>query len=101
MHKKYAKDGFVALSVVLDDPDNADSRKATRAFLEKTEKDAPFTNLWLNGGKDFDPSTKLGSAAPPLVFVFDREGRIAKKYKGFKDVDYDEIEKFVADLLKK
>jgi hypothetical protein len=97
MHKKYGGEGFVALSVSLDNPKDEKIRARVDDFLQK--KQARFTNLVAEG----DPDTwyerlKVGSV--PAVFVFDRENRRVKKLSG-EEVDYKIVESEVVKLLKK
>ncbi len=99
MQRKYAKDGLVAVSVSLDDPDDKDAPERIINFLKA--KGATFTNLRLD-----EPSEQwqqqLDIALPPAAFVFDRDGRIAHKFEGQKQVKYEEnIEPLVKELLKK
>ncbi len=97
MHKKYGPDGFVAVSVSLDNPANADDRARVNAFLQK--KEATTTNVIAEGDTD-DWYKKLQAGALPLVFVFDRDNRRVKKLEG-EAVKYEEIEAEVVRLLKK
>ena len=99
MQRKYAKDGLVAVSVSLDDPADKDAPERIIKFLKA--KNAEFTNLLLD-----EPAEQWGEQLkidlPPAVFVFDRDGRIARKFEGQKQAKYEEnIEPFVKDLLKK
>ena len=94
MHKKYAKDGLAAISVSLDDPKDQKVRQRVIDFLQK--QDANFTNLILDEKSEVWRE-KLKIDGPPCVFVFNREG----KPKKFESPDYAEIEKYVAELLKK
>lgn len=97
MHKKYGGEGFVALSVCLDNPMNAKTRARVDDFLQK--KQAHFTNLIAEGDTDvWYERLKIGSV--PAVFVFDRENRRVKKLSG-EEVDYTSIESEVVKLLKK
>jgi hypothetical protein len=95
MQEKYAKQGLVAISVSLDDPNDKDAKDRVFKFLEK--KKATFTNLILDEKPEVWQA-KLKIDGPPCIFVFDREGKIASKVtlEG-----YDEVEKVVAGLLKK
>ena len=80
MHKKYAKDGLVAITVNLDplkDPDGGKDESAAvkeRALQFLQSKGATNTNLLLD-----EPTAvwqeKLGFVGPPTIFVFDRHGR--------------------------
>jgi hypothetical protein len=75
MHKKYG-DGFVALSVALDNPKDEKIRARIDAFLQKQQ--ASFTNLIAEGDID-DWYSRLKIGSIPCVFIFDRENRRAKK----------------------
>lgn len=96
MHNKYAKDGLAAISCALDDPNSKKTRDKLIKFLE--EKKATFTNLWLNEDSDVWQE-KLKLDGPPAVFVFDREGKPVKKF--MDDFTYKDVEKVVAELMKK
>ncbi len=99
MQRKHAKDGLVAVSVSLDDPTDKDAPERIIKFLKA--KDADFTNLRLDEpAEQWEEQLKID--IPPAVFVFDRDGRIAHKFEGQKQVKYEEnIEPVVQDLLKK
>jgi thiol-disulfide isomerase/thioredoxin len=90
MHRKFAKDGLVAVSVSLDEPPQ---REAALRFLQS--QGAHFTNLLL----DVDQETwqeKFHAFGPPLVFVFDKDG----KWRQFKyEKGYAEAEKYVQELM--
>jgi hypothetical protein len=95
MHEKYAKDGLVAMSLNLDDPTDEKTMKRVREFL--TAQKANFTHFVLD--EEFEVwQKKLEIVGPPVVFVFGRDGKVAKK---FEEVDYKEVEKMAAELLKK
>jgi peroxiredoxin len=96
MHKKYAKDGLVAMSVNLDDPENVEVMKNVRSFL--SDKGAAFVNFVLKEETKVWQE-KLGIDGPPAVFVFDRDGKRAHVFKEL--VKYDEVEKAAVELLKK
>jgi len=68
MHKKYAKDGLVAISVSLDE---LKDKEMALKFLQS--KEAAFTNLLLNDTVNW--SEKLHFSAPPCYFVFNRQGK--------------------------
>lgn len=97
MHKKYAKDSFAAVSVSLDDPNGKNAKDKVLKFLK--DKKASFNNFILDEKVEVWQE-KLEIDGPPCVFVFDAEGKLAKKFKP-EDVDYAEVEKLVAKLLKK
>src|SRR5262245_42486581 len=96
MHTKYAKDGLVAFSGALDDPSNKKTGEKLLKFLE--EKKATFTNLWLNEEPEAWQE-KLKIDGPPAVFVFDRDGKPAKKFT--ENFTYADVEKLVEELMKK
>jgi hypothetical protein len=96
MHKRYAKDGFVALSCALDDPERKGIQEKLLKFLK--EKKATFPNFLLNESDEFWQE-KLKILGPPAVFVFDREGKPAKKFT--ENFTYEDVEKLVKELMKK
>jgi hypothetical protein len=97
MHKKYASQGLVAISVSVDEPDNRD--KALK-FLQK--QGATFRNYLLNEEAEVWQA-KWKIKAPPAVFVFDRNNKRAGKFdtddpdKSFK---YTDVEEMVELLLR-
>ena len=111
MHKKYAKDGLVALTVNIEPLKDADSGKdlssevtpRAQQFLQKLG--ATSINLALDEPTEFWQE-KLGFVAPPTLFVFDRQGRWVR-FKSDDDslkVDekthhYPEVEALVRKLL--
>jgi len=97
LHNKYTKDGLAAVSVSLDDlsEDGEVAEKAALRFLQS--KRATFTNLLLDE-KPEAWQQKLGSPTMPIVFVFNRAGKVVKKYTD--NVSYAEIERLVVELLK-
>jgi hypothetical protein len=97
MHKKYGGEGFVALSVSLDNSRDGKIRARVDDFLQK--KQARFTNVIAEGDTDtWYERLKIG--AVPAVFVFDRDNRRVKKLSG-EEVDYSLVESEVVKLLKK
>jgi hypothetical protein len=96
MQKKYAKDGVVAVSVSLDNPNEEGVQEKVRKYL--VSQKASFTNLILDENVEVWQK-KLKIEGPPCIFVFDKDGKIAKKFDSGEG--YDEVEKLVADLLKK
>jgi hypothetical protein len=99
MHRKFAGDGLVALSVSKDPPDKEYFDKVQK-FL--TRQQATFTNFILD-----EPMTvwenRLHVDAFPCYMVFDRQG----KWTQFKDdgkgkgPDYAGMDKLIARLLQK
>ncbi len=100
MQWKYAKDGLVAVALTVDDPKNAQARESAVKFLERV-KAYDVINLHLDEEASLW-QTKFRTDGPPLVFVFDRDNRIALRLPvGDEAVDYAAIEKKVQELLKK
>jgi thiol-disulfide isomerase/thioredoxin len=98
LHKKYAADGLVCLSVSVDEAKDAD--KALQ-FLRKVK--ATFANYRLDEETDFWQE-KWDLKGIPAVFVFDRAGRRAAKLTNDdpdKQFTYpDDVEPLVKKLLK-
>ena len=96
MHKDLSKAGLVVISLSVDDPaDRADALQ----FL--TDQGAKFQNFLL---EDKDRNEKAGDeklyhSAPPIVHVFDREGKKVKSLEGKKEAEG--LEKLVKELLEK
>jgi len=99
MHNKYKKDGLVAFSCALDDPEKKGIQEKLLKFLK--EKKATFGNFLLNE-TDVDWQKNLKIDGPPAVFIFDRDGKPAKKFDaGTESFTYADVEKVVAELMKK
>jgi peroxiredoxin len=96
MHHKYGKEGFAAVSVALDDPNDKEAKQNVLKFLES--KKATFTNLILDE-KEEVWQEKLKIQSVPAVFVIGRDGKIVKKFTD--DVSYADVEKLTVELLKK
>jgi thiol-disulfide isomerase/thioredoxin len=93
MHKKYAKDGFAAITVSVDEEaNNPEVQAEALKFLRKVN--AAFDNVILDEKPAFWQE-KLRFGTVPCVFVFDRQG----KWRQFKEGGYAEIEKVVVELL--
>jgi thiol-disulfide isomerase/thioredoxin len=104
LHKKYASEGLVAMSVTLDRADDKAARQSAEKFLQKQR--ATFQNLLLDAPPE-EWQKRLKADGPPVVFVFNRDNRIVKRWpvvnaegKTVEDVDYAAVEKLVADLLR-
>ena len=95
LHQKYSGDGLTAISVSLDDAADAEVQVRVRQFLSAQR--ATFANYMLNEKPEVWQA-KLKIDGPPCVFVFNRRGELARKLHD--DVDYRDIERLVADLLK-
>jgi hypothetical protein len=94
MHKKYSAADFAAVSVSLDDPAEDGARDKVLKFLRS--QGATFRNFILDEKAEFWQD-KLKFDGPPCVFVFNREGGIAKQFKD--EFTYTDVEKLVKDLL--
>jgi hypothetical protein len=121
MHKKYAKDGMVAIPVSIDSLKlEDDSKQTAQGIQDKTiqavrkklqDKEVAFKGVILNLSKENDEqeflNKKLRFNAPPAIFVFDRRGKWTqfnaddvKKPRTLDDMLHD-IDKLVETLLKK
>ncbi|MBO0701121.1 MAG: hypothetical protein J2P46_22180, partial [Zavarzinella sp.] len=79
MHQELSKDGLVVISLSVDD---ADDKSAALKFLQ--EQKATFENFIL---EDKDRNEKAGDekllhSTPPIVHVFDRDGKKVKTFEG-------------------
>ena len=101
MHRKYAKDGLVAISVSLDRLEGTAKEKEellgkVKSFLRS--QGADFTNVLLDDNVDLEQ--KFHFIAPPCYFVFDRQGKWRQFIGDERPVDYEAMEKLVVKLLK-
>jgi hypothetical protein len=99
MHRKYAKDGLVAVSVSLDNPSDLAVRKRALTFLQKQE--AAFLNVLLDEAPEVY-ETKLKIDGPPCIYIFNRENRFVLKRDGTGPegkIDYELFEKRIVELL--
>jgi hypothetical protein len=94
MHRKYAAQGFVAISVSLDEAADTKVRPKIDEFLRRQE--ATFANFVLDATGD-EWQDKLKINGPPCVYVFNRDNHIALKL--VEEVDYAVVEKAVQSLL--
>src|SRR5262245_57455509 len=99
MHKKYAAQGVATVSVALVNPQvtQEKDKEDILKFL-KTQK-ATFPNLYLDE-KEEVWMEKFKTLGPPVVYVFNREGKHKKFEGGDVDDDYANIEKQVVEWLK-
>lgn len=107
MHSKYAKDGLEILAVTVDDPSDKKTRQKVVAFLRDKLK-VPFSNVNLDTAKSPDWEKKLRTNGVPCVFVFNRDNQyvmqlplLDAKGEEKEEMNYDAVEKAVADLMKK
>jgi hypothetical protein len=96
MHKLYSPSEFAAISVSLDDATDTEAREKVLKFLRS--QGAMFSNFVLDEKPEFWQE-KLKFDGPPCVFVFDRQGGVARQFKD--EFTYAEVEKLVKELLKK
>jgi thiol-disulfide isomerase/thioredoxin len=97
LHTKYAKDGVAVIAVNLDDPTDAAAREKAVKFLK--DQKAAFTNLFIDPSeKPEDWFTRLRIESIPAMFVFNREGKLEKRYVD-DVIKHDEVEKLVTQLL--
>lgn len=96
MRQKFSREEVVCISVSLDSPEDKDK---PLKFL--TEQKADFPNYLLNEEQDFWLA-KWDISGPPVVFVFDRQGKRAAKFvtNSDKPYTYKDIEERVKELLK-
>ena|SRR5436309_12857570 len=95
MHRKYAKQGLVAVSVSVDDLEDKETQAEVLKFLRQQK--ATFANFLLNETPE-DWQKKLKIEAVPAMFVFNRAGQIEQKYA--EAPKHAEIEKLVEQLLR-
>jgi thiol-disulfide isomerase/thioredoxin len=96
MQRRHANDGLVCMSATVD---RAEARDAALKFLQ--EKNATIANYWIDEKETFWQD-KFDTGGPPVVFVFDRQGRRAAKFDNNdpdKPFDHTDVEKLVAKLL--
>jgi thiol-disulfide isomerase/thioredoxin len=94
MHHRYAKDGFTAVSVSVDDPNDKEVRQRVETFLR--DRKATFPNYILDEKPEVWQQ-KLKFETLPTVFVFDRAGK-GRKFTG--EFEYADVEKYAAELVK-
>jgi hypothetical protein len=97
MHRKYAKDGLVCISVSVDELKN---QNAALEFLKR--QNATFANYLLDEEVQFWQD-RWDINAPPAVFVFDRQNHRAAKFDTSdpdKSYTYQDVEKVVERLLR-
>jgi thiol-disulfide isomerase/thioredoxin len=94
LHGRYAGRGLAVIAVSVDPPDDADARAAARDFLVRQK--ATFRNVILSDKAEvWQANWKIDG--PPLLFLFDRRGRLAARWEG--KFDAAAVERKVAALL--
>lgn len=98
MHQKYADRGLVCLSVSVDDATEPEGVEKARKFL--IQQKATFGNYLLTEPSETWQS-RFDAVGPPVIFVFDRQGKRAAKYgvNGIEPFTHEDIEKLVVELL--
>jgi len=97
MHRRYAADGLVCVSVSVDEPEN---KAKALGFL--TGQNATFPNYWI-AEKEAVWQDKWNINAPPAIFVFDRQGRRAARFDHNdprKSYTHTDVENLVRSLLR-
>jgi len=94
MQRKHAERGFVVLTVNVDDPADTPLKESVVAFLGAQK--ATCANLQLDEKTEIWMA-KLGVESLPAVFLFDRRGKLLRKW--VDDVDYQQIDDRVAAEL--
>jgi thiol-disulfide isomerase/thioredoxin len=103
LHRKYARDGLVAVSVSLEDCRDLPVRGEVVKFLR--QQGATFPNVILDA-PFAEWQANLAIDGPPAVYVFDRGSRLVKRWPvtnaagdETEGVDYAAVEKVVRQLL--
>jgi thiol-disulfide isomerase/thioredoxin len=94
LHGRYAARGLEVISVSVDTPDDADARSAARDFLVRQK--ATFRNVILSDKAEVWQA-KWKIDGPPLLFLFDKRGRLAGRWDG--KFDPTEVDKKIGELL--
>src|SRR5436309_336656 len=93
MHKKYAKDGLVCVSLSVDRPENKD---AAFRFLKKQQ--ATFPNYLLDE-EEGAWHEHFGASVQPTQVVYDRAGKRVKSFEGGGEAVHKELTELVEKLL--
>jgi thiol-disulfide isomerase/thioredoxin len=97
LHNKYPdKLACVSLSFDYEGGDSKPDDVKEKVLKFLTEQKATFDNVI--GTLDSDTMmAKVDIVAPPSALIYDRDGKLAKKFSG--DFKYDDVEKIVAGLF--
>ena len=79
LNAKFAGRGLIVVSVSVDSPEDADARAAARDFLVLQK--ATFRNVILTDTAEVWQE-KWKAEGPPLLFLFDKRGRLAGRWDG-------------------
>ena len=94
LHDQYARSGLAVVSVSVDPLDDRGARDAAQAFL--TKQKATFRNVILNNKAEVWQE-KWKVVGPPLLFLFDRQGKLVARWED--KVDLVDVEKRVKAVL--
>ncbi|HKB02658.1 MAG TPA: hypothetical protein VKD90_10585 [Gemmataceae bacterium] len=96
MHRELSKQGLVVISLSVDD---AEDKAAALSFLK--DQGATFQNFILEDKNRNEKAgdEKLYHSAPPILHVFDREGKKVQTLEGKKEAEG--LDKLVKELLEK
>ena len=97
MHKKFAKDGLVAITLSMDlvRKDVKNPRENALKLLQK--HNASLINLIVDDDPELLKEKLQYQGGLPMVYVFNRQG----KWKLYElEIDYEEMEKTVERFLK-
>jgi thiol-disulfide isomerase/thioredoxin len=98
LHKKYAQEGLIVISVSLDPIDDPSTSQANALrFLKKMGAD--FINLYLEEPPEVWQK-KLGITGPPCYYVFNRAGQWTKFEPQENELVYPAIEKCIVERLR-
>jgi thiol-disulfide isomerase/thioredoxin len=102
MQRKYGSEGLVCISVCIPRSDKAPLKDQPAALKFLTAQKAAFPNFLLENGWQVC-NDRWDVSGVPVTFVFDREGRRARKFnnddpKG--QYDMADVEKLVVELLR-
>jgi thiol-disulfide isomerase/thioredoxin len=96
LHEKLANRGLVVISVSVDPPDDADAQSAAKAFLVKHR--AAFRNVQFTDKAEVWQA-KWNVVGPPLLFLFDQDGKLASRWEG--KIDMGEVSRRVTEVCGK
>lgn len=101
LHRRHGRDGVVCTSVCVDLTSGSDPKDQESALTFLKSKGATFANYYLNEEYDYW-ADRWKIKGVPVVFVFGRDGQIAKRFDN-DDPDnqftYEDVNKVVDMLL--
>jgi thiol-disulfide isomerase/thioredoxin len=97
LQKKYAEQGFVVISVSVDNAQEQEQVEVAQKFLRQVNP--PFLNLHLHESAELW-TKKLDCSSLPCYYLFDRQGKWIR-FGGRADVtiNYDDLESVVVRML--